>query len=237
MGRRRSRGAGTVCDITQHRLPAAVKGLLRSVAASFPWFASLGQAWNEYEQYRVGQRIDELGENLRASLQDLHARLDVHEDRIAKAADQFPSLLEITIEKVRREFSDEKRRLYAHLLARLVVEGDTRTYDEKLNLIEGLDALNELDVKVLQLFKSTPEIAVRDLNLEPLGLSGDRNDQLQQLACSLSKLEARGLILTTFTHTGVVMIPQGLEKWVARWAETKYRIMPLGQKVVRALFD
>jgi len=225
-----------VCDIAQHRLPSAVKGLLRSVAASFPVLSSLGQAWNDYEQYRIGQRIDELGENLRASLQDLHARLDVHEDRIAKAADQFPSLLEITIEKVRREFSEEKRRLYAHLLARLVVEGDTRTYDEKLNLIEGLDAINELDLRVLQLFTTTPEIAVGDINLEPLGLSGNRNDQLQQLACFLSKLEARGLVLTTFTHTGLVIIPDGLEQWVAKWAETKYRIMPLGQKVIDALF-
>lgn len=226
-----------MCDTTPHPFRSLIESGVRSIAASIPIAASLGQAWNEYETHLMGKRIQELFDNVKSVMRDLHQRLDIHEDLIAKCRDQFPSLLEMTIDKVRREFSDEKRRLYAHLLARLVLDGGARSYDEKVTLIESLDALTELDLMVLELFKGNPEVTVKNLDLGPLGLSGDVNEQLQQLACCLSKLESRGLILTTFTHTGLVITPDGVEQWLARWSETKYRVLPMGQKVIDALFD
>ena len=89
----------------------------------------------------------------------------------------------------------------------------------------------------MRLFKDKPQVTAKALDRGSLGLSGDANDQLQQLACCLSKLESRGLILNTFTHTGAVFFPDGIERWLARWSENQYRILPVGQKVIDVLFD
>ncbi len=154
-----------MCDIQQHPFWSLINSGVRSIAASIPVAASLGQAWNEHETYRMGERIQELFENVKSEMKDINQRLDIHEDLIAECRDQFPSLLEMTIDKVRREFSEEKRRLYAHLLARLVLDGNARTYDEKTTLIESLDALTELDLQVLRVFQDNPQMAAINFHL------------------------------------------------------------------------
>jgi hypothetical protein len=224
-------------DITPHPFRAMIEGAARSIAASIPGVASLGQAWSEHETHRMGERIDELGRNVADELRVINERFDIQEDLIAKCFDQFPSLLEITIEKVRREFSDEKRKRYAHLLARLIVDGNVRTYDEKIILIESLETLTELDINVLKLLEGHSGVAVKEMNRELLGLPGDDTKQLLELACCLSRLESRGLILKSFTQTGLTITPHGMEQWVAKWSDTEYQVLPLGKRVTGVLFE
>jgi len=52
-------------DILPHPYSALVKGWIRSIAASFPVLASLGQAWSEYETHRTTRRFQELFDNMR----------------------------------------------------------------------------------------------------------------------------------------------------------------------------
>ena len=78
-----------------------IKGGLRSLAASFPGFASFGQAWSEYENYKTGERVAELMEGLRTKFESLKDKVENIEQICQEIREEFPSLLEIAIDKVR----------------------------------------------------------------------------------------------------------------------------------------
>ena len=149
----------------------------------------------------------------------------------------FPELLEMTIEAVRKEFEESKRAKYARILARVVAYGTERSHDDKVAMIDSLDTLTEADLCVLRLFKGKNAASVKELNWRELGLQGDVNDQLWQLACNLARLESRGLILKVSTHSGVAYVPRDLDNDTARWQETGYRLLPLGTSLIGVLFD
>ncbi len=222
-------------EITKGPINAIISGGLRSIAASFPVFSSIGQAWNEYETHRTSQRVQELIDNLRSAIEILYQRVDNLEDKFKNVAEEFPSLLEITVDKVRKEFSAEKRKIYAQVLVKLPIEDSLQTYDERATLLHELETLTPLDLNALKLFKDRETVKVSNLNWRELGLSGDDNEQLEQLASLLAKLESRGLILTISMHDDVVYVRQGMAKWAARWIETEYRILPLGKQLLSVL--
>jgi len=213
-----------------------VAGGLRSIAASFPVLASLGQAWGEYETQRTAARISELLTNLRSEFDDLRETIEARGDSV-NAPPGFPELLEIAVEKVRKEFEESKRRTYAHLLANLAIAGDEHSHEEMVALIESLDTLSELDLKILSLFKGRSEVAIRDLRGQDLGLPGSDSDMVWQLTSHLARLESKGLIAIVFRHTGVVYVEEGLDKDAARQQETKYRVLALGASLIRKLLS
>ena len=216
-------------------LTRIVNGGLRSIAASFPVFASLGQAWSEYENYKTGNRISELMENLKIRFEELSTRVSMLEEFSGQIPEDFPSLLEIAIDKVRKEFSQEKRRIYANVLASLSIQ-QSAPYDDKCAILHSFDTLNPGDLDVLKLFKGTDESAAKDLDWHSLNLEGDDNQQLAELASMLAKLESRGLIVTIKLHTSVLVYPpENLDKSIARLSETQYRILPLGKKLLSTL--
>ncbi len=89
-------------NILPHPYSAIVKGGIRSIVASIPVAASLGQAWNEYETHRTSSRIQELFENLKARLETLSSEVSDIGAALSQCLDS-PELLEITTAKVRRE--------------------------------------------------------------------------------------------------------------------------------------
>jgi hypothetical protein len=210
---------------------------LRTIAASFPGFASLGQAWSEYENYKTGERITELMNNLKIKLDLLKDRVNNIEDVCKHIRDQFPSLLEVTIEKVRKEFSKQKREIYADVLANLSFQQYEYPYEDKVAVIYSLDALNPADIEVLKLFRQQDQSAVKELNWKSLNLPGDDiNQKFCELISMLAKLESRGLIITTKMPNGLVIYPpDGLEQSIARLIEMQYRILPLGQRILSTL--
>lgn len=216
-------------------LSRIVSGSLRSLSASFPGFATLGQAWSEYENYRTEERICELISNFANKMKLLAERIDNLEEITKEIGDEFPSLLEMTIEKVKIEFSAEKRRIYADVLAVLLLKEYKKSYNEKSSIIHALEFLDTTDLEVLKLFKNREETAVRELGWENLGLIGDENQRFAQLVSKLAKLESRGLIVTISLYNGVIHMPRGIEQWIARWRETKFRILPLGKDVLSTL--
>jgi len=127
--------------------------------------------------------------------------------------------------------------MFARVFANLAIRSTNRAYDEKVSVLHELDSLTQQDLRVLKLFQGKTEATVSQLNWQSLGLTGNVNQQLEQLASNLAKLESRGLLLTVFTHTGVVYVPSGFEQWAARWQETRYRVLPLGQALVEALAE
>ena len=214
---------------------ATAKACVRTALASLPGSASLVQALNECESIRTIERIQELSDNLRNELESIQARVGDLEAAIRQCQD-FPELLELTVDKVRKEFGEAKRAKYARVLARLVAEGDTRSHDEKVDLIEGLDSLSEADLRVLGLFDSNEQGTIRDLDWEAVEQPDEGNDRFWRRASHLAKLESKGLILTVPTR-GTVVYKRGTENDdTARWLETKYRLLPLGRLLIEKLF-
>lgn len=221
---------------SQNVLSTIVSGGLRSIAASFPGFATIGQAWSEYENYQTGRRIAGLMANLKTRVEELSTALANFEERCLLVREEFPSLLEIAIEKVRREFSEEKRRLYANVLANVSFEQYQEPYEDKVSVLHSLDALTPHDIAALALFRRRDEAAAKDLDWPSLNLRGaDDNQKLAELASMLAKLESRGLIVTVRLHTGVTYVTGELEPAIARLRETVYRILPMGKRVLSAL--
>jgi hypothetical protein len=62
-------------SLQQSTLSMIVGGGLRSIAASVPGLASIGQAWSEYEDYKTGERITELMNNLKTNSNHFKIRL------------------------------------------------------------------------------------------------------------------------------------------------------------------
>lgn len=208
---------------------------MRSLAASFPVFASLGQAWSEHENYKTGERIAELMEGFSTKLESLKDKVENIEQVCQEIHEEFPSLLEIAIDKVRKEFSQDKRRIYAGVLANLLLRQRDISYDDKLAVFHSLDVLTSKDMEVLKLFRGKEESAAKDLNWHSISLQGDESHKLAELMSMLAKLESRGLIITTRIRGGVVYVANGLDQSIARLSETKYRTLPLGQQILLAL--
>ena len=219
----------------QKALSAIVSGGLRSIAASFPVLASLGQAWSEYENYQTGQRINELIENLKIRLEAINTKIDSIEQVSQQIRGEFPSLLEIAIEKVRKEFSAEKRKIYADVLSNLLFKQSKEFYEDKVSVLHSLDALNPKDLEVLKLFRRKEEIVVKNLNWKDLNLNGDDNQKFAELVGMLAKLESRGLIVRTRIHLGAIYLPRGMNESIARLSEAQYLILPLGKKLLSTL--
>jgi len=135
------------------KLSTIVGGGLRSIAASVPGLASIGKAWSEYEDYKTGERITELMNNLKNKLKSLQDRIGNIEDVYQKTRDQLFSLLEITVEKVSKELSKQKREIYADVLTNLSFQQHEYPYEDKVAVIHSLDALNPSDLEVLKLFR------------------------------------------------------------------------------------
>ncbi len=212
---------------------AIVKAGLRSIAASIPGLASLGQAWNEYDSYKTGERISELFDDVQEELNSLRDKQQIHEDLINASRDEIPSLIEITVERVRKEFSREKRRLYAQLLSRLVNNGNTVPYDEKASLLHEFDVLTVEDVRVLSLFPRNRGIHVSELDHASLNFSGTPQQKLGSLIVILAKLESRGLIGATSTGRGVDVTSTvgDPETWENAWKNRVLGLLPAGERL------
>ena len=220
--------------IVPHPYLAFVGSALRSIAASVPIAASAAQAWSEYESHRTVQRIQELLANLQAELDSLNRTAREHAAALERCQD-FPELLEIAIDMVRKEFSESKRAKYARALAKFVATDVDQGHDDRIALLQSLDALTETDLRVLQLFRGKQQAAIGDLQWASLEFPGDESNQLWEVASHLSKLASRGLVYLISEWPSVAHVPRGLTLEAARLRELKYHLSPLGIRLIRAL--
>lgn len=213
-----------------------IKSGLRSLAASFPVAASFGQAWSEYEGRRTAERIAELFDDVQKELAAQRGRLEAQEVSLEPVKD-FPELLEITVEKVRREYTRAKREAYARLLTRLAVGDNERNHDEKVAVLESLDSLTEFDLNVLRLFHGQMEARIDGLDWRSILEPGRQSDQLAELPSNLARLEARGLIMRSSVPIGVVKYKRdNLTPEASQVLDLGYRVLTLGKTVTELLF-
>ena len=211
-----------------------VKGGLRSIAASFPFAGSLAQAWSEWESIIRDQRIEEFFSNVNSQLASLHEKL-----KPIEASSEFPALIERIVEKIQREPSASKRRLFAIVFLRSLLKGSGQHFDEKLSVIEVLDSLTESDLKILGAFSLGRRTQVDEI-VPTSSFSRDEEglgQAISPLVVSLSKLESRGLIGETVTLNRAFDYPDEASHWANRWRRKTYEILPFGKTVLESLLE
>ncbi len=214
-----------------------IKMGLRSIAASFPVASSIAQAWSEYESKTQSQRIEEFFNNFRSEIEAISDRIEAVKGYIIDSG-EIPSLIERSIDKIKREASDSKRARFAHLLANNIAAAEELNCDDKISFIEALDTLTEQDILVLSIFKPDQRIRVDEI-LE----SGILNryagaERMGRLVSSITKLESRGLIGETISDKDVdsyAMLgdPSSFEN---RWKIKYFELSPYGSLFCRHIF-
>lgn len=222
---------------TNKVVEGVIKAGLRSIAASFPGAASLAQAWNEYESRIQLARIEDLFCSLREYIGNIEDRIKRVEEYILRSG-EVPPLIERTIQKVRSEQSDKKRKSYVHLLAESIAVGYDLSYEYKYSFIDILDSLTEQDLNVLLRFKHGKTLRGTDLiDKAP----SDFHKHASSIIMSLSKLESRGLIAETDSHgySGDTAIGgAGTEgHWLNRWRSKYLALLPYGETFLKMTFD
>jgi len=207
-----------------------IKAGLRSIAASFPGAASLAQAWNEYESRIQVARTEEFFHSFRQDIGSMEDRIKEVEDYILGSG-EIPPLMERTIQRVKSEQSDKKRKSYVRLLAESIAVGNDLSYEHKYAFIEIMDTLTEQDLNVLLRFRDGNTLRGTDLIDDMNSISSEKH--ASSIILSLSKLEARGLIAETDSqdYSGETSIGGwGTEgHWLNRWRSKYLVFLPYGQ--------
>ena len=204
-----------------------IKAGLRSIAASIPVAASLAQAWNEYEAHIQSARIEEFFSILKAEIEGIKERIEKEQEFIRQSG-EIPSLIERTIDKLRKENSRKKRERFAHLLANSIAAGPRLGYDDKLTFVETLDTLTDQDISVLSVFEPDQKPDVRAIENSDALAHFPSEERLGKLVVSLAKLQSRGLISETIIDSGHGEWTSGATGWVETWREKHFELLPQG---------
>ncbi len=220
---------------TKEDIESLIKSGIRSIAAFAPPTACISQAWNEYESKKQSQRIEELFDLLKTEIKRVEERIQSVQDHIIKSG-EIPTIIENTVDKIRREASKEKRGRYARLVANLIASGSNLLYDEKLSYIETLDFLTDQDLHILAHFAPDQHILV-DHFIKNRILKDTTQEGIGRLVSSLAKLESRGLIGETSPVEGASLAYFGDDNsWDNRWRKKHFELLPQGRKFCQMVF-
>jgi len=220
------------------KIENSIKFGLKTIAASFPVAASFAQAWSEYESRVQFDRIQRFFDEFGRELDAIKDRVEKAENYI-KGSGEVPSQIERTVDKIRKEVSDRKRKIYAHLLSNLVTTSGTLTYDDKITFIDSLEALTEQDLTILSLFKPDQQLRVKDVMNSPILKDLSENERLNKLAVSLSKLESRGLISEAIgpADQGVMAKIYDSFGWQEKFRDKYFELLPHGLTFMKLAFE
>lgn len=216
------------------KIEDSIKIGLKTIAASFPVAASFTQAWNEYESKVQHERIQKFFEDFKVELKMIKDRVKKAENYI-KDSGEVPSQIERTVDKIRKELSDRKRKIYAHLLSNLVTTSGTLTYDDKITFIDNLETLTDQDLTILSQFESDQQVRVSDFIKKPILKDIPENERMSKLAVSLSKLESRGLISEAIGHAdqGVMARTYDSLGWQEKFKDKYFELLPHGATFIQ----
>ncbi len=202
---------------------------LKSVAASFPVASSIAQAWSDYESKIQSQRIEEFFNNFRSELEAMSDRIEAVKEYIIDS-EEIPSLIERSIDKIRREASDSKRARFARLLATNIAAAGELNCDDKISFIEALDTLTEQDILVFSIFKPNQRIRVDEILESGILNQFDGKEKMGRLVSSITKLESRALIGETISDKDVDSYAMfgDPSSFVNRWKIKYFELSPFG---------
>jgi hypothetical protein len=223
---------------------AIIDGSLRTLVQVVPFVGgAFAQAWSEFEGYQRNARIEEFFAELGSRLEALEADASAIKERIKRMED-FPRLLEDTVDAVRRESDERKRQVYPTFFVNLILQSSVIPPDERRFLLDTLDYLTEHDLAVLRKFEETGmsrgDIISDTTSGEwaPVGvkdpLTAKYEKVLTPFIISTSKLEARGIIFPVPNPGGFSYAGTGGE-WYNLYRGRAWKLMPVGRDLLKML--
>jgi hypothetical protein len=223
---------------------AIIAGSVRTLVQFVPIVGgAVAQAWSEFEGYQRNARIEEFFAQFRTRLEALESDASTIKELIKRMED-FPRLLEDTVDAVRRESDDRKREVYPIFLVNLILQSETIAPDERSFLLETLDSLTEHDLNVLRQFeasgRSRGDILTQTAwgEFAPVGVQSPFNTRYERVLApfmiSTAKLEARGIIFPVPDHGAFSYSGTGGE-WYDTYRQRAWKLMPVGRDLLKTL--
>jgi hypothetical protein len=220
-----------------------IDGGLRTLVQFVPVVGGpYAQAWSEYEAHRQKERIEEFFRSFGNRMKSLEAQVSDLGEHVKQLTDA-PELLEEIVENVRGETQDPKRQFYVNMLVSFVREPTATSRDERRSIIQDLDILTLQDLDYLQKFQNgvlrgdwvTATGFAEFEDASQRGMVEAKYEKLLGPAIhSLAKLQARGLITRTAVNA-MFGWSGDANAWYNRFRNEAWRMMPIGEKLLRSI--
>lgn len=195
--------------------------ILRTAMSAIPGLSVLATFWSEFEATKNAKRMQLFIDSLNALAACHGKELDAIKVDIARNEERV-SLLEVTIDKVVKEWQDEKIKLHAILAVRNLASN--ASLEKKISLLERFSELSMTDLEVLQILGTSNSVQVYEIR-----------KTLDYLIPILSKLEARGLITETGHGSRSMWKSAGSDDWCSKWKYKFYTATPIGIELLNAI--
>ena len=191
--------------------------ILRTAMSAIPVLAPLATWWSEFNASKTAKRLPVFIDALNA-LTNLHSReLDAIKTDTSKNEERI-AILEVTVDKVVKEWQSEKVKLHAQLAINNLISNDP--IQLKMSILEHFSELTLEDIRVLGPLTRSPSLQVSDFH-EPV----------EDLIPILSKLESRGLITQTGHGNRMIWSTAAVDNWQNQWKHKFYTATPFGIKL------
>ena len=191
--------------------------LLRAAMSAIPVLAPLAAWWSEFNSTNNTKRLQVLIDTLNA-LVSCHSReLDTIKTDTSKYEERI-AILEATLDKVVKEWQQEKIKKYAQLLIQNLISNDS--IHLKMSILECFSELTIEDLNILEPLLESPSVQVKEFHMS-----------LDELIPILSKLESRGLITQTGHGNRGIWTMASSDNWQEQWLNRFYTATPFGRKL------
>lgn len=195
--------------------------ILRSAMSAVPFFAPLATWWNEYNSTKNQQRVQLFIDSFNAIASCHSKELDTLKEDVSRNAERV-AILEVTLDKVVKEWQEEKIKLHAQLAVQNLIS-DT-PIQVKMSILERFSELTVDDLNILATLTQSPSVQVMDFHIP-----------LETIVPILSKLESRGLITQTGHGYRTMWSAPATDDWQEQWANKFYTATPLGKQLWDAI--
>lgn len=142
------------------KVEMGVNAILQLVPIAGP---SISSVWTSYRQEKKNLRFEKF---MREVLHDLGSLAECRKDLSGEEAEELGRLIELTLEKVESQSSDERLGLLRQFLESSISEPPLDEFDEKKVFLEELSSLSDMEIRVLvYLYQNPDPIQIKSLNL------------------------------------------------------------------------
>ena len=191
--------------------------ILRTAMSAIPVLAPLATWWSEFNSSKNAKRLQVFIESLNA-LTARHSReLDAIKTDTSKNEERI-AILEVTLDKVVKEWQSKKLKLHAQLAINNLISNDP--IHLKMSILEHFSELTMEDLGILEPLSQSSSIQVSELS-----------GSLDYLIPILRKLESRGLITQTGHGNRTIWTTASADNWQNQWRYKFYTATSFGQKL------
>lgn len=195
--------------------------IVRGAMSAVPALSSFATWWGEFEASKNFKRLELFNNSLKA-ITDRHSKEIDAIKNDTQSYEERVKILEITIEKVVKEWEDQKIELHAKLAVNNLISN--APLSQKMSILERFSELSMDDLTILRFLTGNNSVQVNEIRMD-----------LNQIVPILSKLEARGLIAETGPGSRSMWTSATSSNWRDKWTYKFYTATPIGHALLKAI--